>query len=82
MAEAINVNSVQPSEVSSEMVAYLLTASILGGADYGKGYQSVAGIPIILGFDKQTILETYAECIRTVSGRQTDAARAERAARR
>lgn len=74
----VSVNSVQPSEVSKEMVAYLLTVSILGGAEYAKSWQVSAGIPIIQGFDKETILETYAECARTVSNRMTDSGRAAR----
>ena len=81
MADMVSVNSVQPSEVSSEMVAYLLTVSILGGADYGRSWKSSPGIPIIQGFDKETILSTYAECVRTVTRRMTDDDRADRARR-
>ena len=79
MADQVSVSSVQPSEVSKEMVAYLLTASILGGGAFGKGWSSCSGLPMINGFDKETILATYAECVRTVSNRMTEG---ERAARR
>jgi hypothetical protein len=82
MADQVSVNSVQPSEVSDEMVAYLLTASILGGAGYNKGWYRCEGLPIIGGVDKDTILTTYAECLRTVANRMTDSERSERAARR
>ena len=78
MADQVNVNSVQPSEVSKEMVAYLLTASILGGADYGKAFSSCQGLPIIMGVDKDTILSTYAECIRTVANKMTETERSNR----
>lgn len=79
MADSVSVNSVQPSEISKEMVAYLLAASILGGSASGKSWYSCTGLPMIQGFDKDTVLSTYAECLRTVCNRQTDA---ERAARR
>ena len=75
MADQVSVNSVQPSEISREMVAYLLTASILGGGEYGKAWSACAGVPIIHGFDKDTILATYAECARTVRNALTDAER-------
>jgi hypothetical protein len=78
MAEQVSVNSVQPSEVSREMVAYLLTASILGGGEYGKAWSVCQGLPIITGFDKETILSTYAECIRTVANKMTDTERSSR----
>lgn len=79
MTDSVSVNSVQPSEVSKEMVAYLLTASILGGSGHSKAWSSCAGLPIITGCDKDTILSTYAECVRTVANRATEG---ERAARR
>lgn len=82
MADAVSVNNVQPSEISREMVAYLLTVSILGGADYGKSWAPSQGVPIINGFDKEIILSTYAECLRTVSNRMTDSERSDRAVRR
>lgn len=66
MAET-SINSVQPSEISPEMVAYLLATSILGGANYGKGFSaSGPGLPIITGCDEKTVLETYARCLRVV----------------
>lgn len=68
-----NMQSVQPADVSKEMVAYLLTVSILGGADYGKSWTSSAGIPIIHGFSKDDVLGTYAECLRTVQRGRTEA---------
>lgn len=78
MSGEVTVNSVQPSEVSKEMVAYLLTVSILSGSQYNMGIHRCDGLPIIGGCDKDTILSTYAECIRTVSNRMTDEARANR----
>ena len=82
MADSVNVSSVHPSEISKEMDAYLLTVSILGGGAYGKSWANSAGVPVINGFDKETILSTYAECIRTVSNRMTESERSDRAARR
>ena len=79
MAE-VNVSSVQPSEVSREMVAYLLTASILSRSSH-QGYVSCQGLPIILGSDKETILATVAECIRTVTHQMSETERSERARR-
>ena len=82
MADQVTVNSVQPSEVSPEMVAYLLTVSILAGSAYDKHLMKSEGLPIIAGVDKETILSTYAECARTVANRMTDAERSDRASRR
>lgn len=62
----VNVNNVQPSEVGPEMVAYLLAVSIAAGQNYSKSYAPVSGIPIILGSDETTILETYARCLKVV----------------
>ena len=61
-----NMNSVQPSEMSREMVAYLLTASILGGEQYSKGTAPFNGLPRIDGCSKDDILSTYVECLRAV----------------
>jgi hypothetical protein len=73
MGDSVSVNSVQPSEISSEMVAYYLTASILGGSGYGSAsWASSSGIPIIHGRSKEEILTTYTECLRAVHRRQTD----------
>jgi hypothetical protein len=66
MADSVAVNSVQPSEVSNEMVAYLLTASILVGPEYSKSIVPSQGLPIIAGTDKATILSTYVECLQAV----------------
>jgi hypothetical protein len=76
------VNSVQPSEVSPEMVAYLLTTSILGGSDYAQGWSASAGLPLIHGCSKEEILSTYTECLRAVRRQRTDAEHDEIASRR
>jgi hypothetical protein len=81
MADQISVNSVQPSEVSSEMVAYLLTVSALN-SNSSKGWQTCTGLPILYGHDKESILSTYADCIRTVRSGMSPEDRADRAARR
>lgn len=73
MAESVSVNNVQPSEISNEMVAYYLTASILGGSGYGSaGWSPSSGIPIIHGCSKEDILSTYTECLRAVHRKQTE----------
>lgn len=76
----VSVNSVQPSEISPEMVAYLVTVSALNESS-GKGWQPCSGLPILYGHDKDAILATYAECIRTVRRGMTDNERDERARR-
>ncbi len=81
MADQVTVNSVQPSEVSPEKVAYLLTVCALN-ANSSKGWQTSTGLPILYGHDKEAILSTYADCIRTVRTGMSPAERAERAARR
>jgi hypothetical protein len=81
MAETVSVNSVQPSEISREMVAYLLTVSVLAGPECGKGWAPASGTPILHGFDKDAVLSTYAECLRTVRQAHTDSERKERASR-
>lgn len=73
MADTTSVSSVQPSEISNEMVAYLLTVSILGGSDYSKSWSASAGLPIVHGFPKDEILSTYAECLRTVRRARSEA---------
>lgn len=78
MADQVNVSSVQPSEVSPEMVAYLLTVAALNESS-SKGWQLCAGLPILYGHDKDAILTTYADCIRTVRSGMSPT---ERAARR
>ena len=62
----VSVNSVQPSEVGKEMVAYLLTACILSGAEYGAGYRDVMGLPLINGKSRDEILRTYALALNVV----------------
>jgi hypothetical protein len=81
MVDQANVNSVQPSEISPEMVAYLLTVSSLNGNN-SKGWQTCNGLPILYGHDKSAILSTYSECIRTVRSGMSPEERADRAARR
>lgn len=82
MADQVSVSSVQPSEVSNEMVAYLLTVSVLSTNDRANGWQNASGLPILYGYDKETVLSTYAECLKTVRTGLSSAERAERAARR
>lgn len=62
----VSVNSVQTSEVSNEMVAYLLAASILGGGQHSKSFMTCAGLPIIAGYSEKEILQTYAKCLMVV----------------
>jgi peptidase E len=62
----VSVNSVQPSEVGKEMVAYLLTASILCGAEYEVGYHDINGLPLINGKSRDEILRTYALALNVV----------------
>jgi hypothetical protein len=81
MADQVNVNSVQPSEVSPEMVAYLLTVSALN-SNSSKGWQTCTGLPILYGHDEESILSTYSDCIRTVRTGMSPQDRTERAARR
>jgi len=65
----VSVNSVKPSEVSDEMVALYLLASIATNeTDAIVNFN--AGIPIIAGKNKSWILSNYADCIRTVIRRQ------------
>lgn len=73
MVDTVSVNSVQPSEISKEMVAYLLTVSILGGEDYAQGWSAATGLPIIQGFPKEEVLTTYTACLRAVERQRTDA---------
>ena len=62
----VRVNSVQPSEVGPEMVAYLLTASILCGPAYRPGYNSMEGLPLIDGKSRDEILRTFALALNVV----------------
>jgi len=57
----VKVNSVQPSEVGPDMVAYLLTVSILSKGDTTSGFRSADGLPIISGQSEEAILRTYAK---------------------
>lgn len=82
MADSVNVSSVQPSEISKDMVAYLLTVSVLGGEGYSKSWSPSSGLPIIQGFSKEEILTTYTECARAVARHKTDSEFEEAANRR
>lgn len=63
----VSVNSVKPSEIGPEAIAYYLTVSILGGAEYGKGYSANGvGVPVMSGFSEKEVLETYARCLKVV----------------
>lgn len=63
----VKVNSVQPSEVGPEMVAYLLTVSILSSSNTSFGHRSVDGLPIILNRSEDEILRTYAKAYQVVN---------------
>lgn len=57
----VKVNSVDPATIGPDMVAYLLTVSILSGGDYNKGHYSSDGLPLINGASADEILKTYAK---------------------
>ncbi len=63
----VKVNSVQPSEISPSMVAYLLTVSILSKSNTTNGFRSADGLPIILGRSEDEILKTYAKARQVVN---------------
>jgi hypothetical protein len=63
----ISVNSVKASEVSDEMVALYLLASV---AAYDTGVTMKDGVPIISGKSKEWLLTNYVDCLRTVLRRE------------
>ena len=61
----VNVNSLKASEVSREMVALYLLASV--AQDEGEaGVEIINGIPLISGMSKEWLLTNYVDCVRTV----------------
>lgn len=62
----VSVNSVNPATIGTEMVAYLLTCSILAGGRYNGGHGHSNGLPLINGSTEQDILRTYAKCMKVV----------------
>lgn len=65
----VSVNSVKASEVSNEMVALYLLASIAAN-EPNAGINLRDGIPVISGMDKQWLLSNYVDCLRTVLRRE------------
>lgn len=61
----VKVSSVQPSEISDAMVAYLLTAGIHSGKT-SVNVGSVDGLPIIRNVEAAELLKTYALCLNIV----------------
>lgn len=64
----VSVNSVQPSEISQEMVALYLLTSVASSTE-GANYTVRDGIPIITGPDKEWIIRNYIDCLRSISRR-------------
>ena len=69
MSDSVNVNSVKASEVSREMVALYLLASVAQNEDHAV-VNIRDGVPVIGGVDKKWLLENYSDCVRTVFNRQ------------
>jgi hypothetical protein len=65
----VNVNSLKPSEVSNEMVALYLLASI-ATTENDAGVNIRDGIPIISGMSKEWLLTNYVDCLWSVIRRQ------------
>jgi hypothetical protein len=65
----VNVNSLKASEVSNEMVALYLLASLAQNEEEA-GVEIINGIPLISGMNKEWLLTNYVDCIRTVSLRK------------
>ncbi len=64
-----SVNGIKPNEVSAEMVALYLLASVVRAEPSGI-VNLVNGVPVIVGKDKAWILTNYADCLKSVSGNQ------------
>ncbi|QPQ54233.1 hypothetical protein IC614_07625 [Allosphingosinicella flava] len=65
----VSVNSVKPSEVSDEMVALYLLASV-ATHEGGVSVTIKDGIPLIHGADKKWILENYVDCLKSIIRRE------------
>jgi len=62
-------NSVKASEVSDEMVALYLLASVAAN-EATASVNIKDGVPIISGCDKQWLLSNYTDCLRTILRRE------------
>lgn len=59
---------VNPAEISNELVALYLLASIAAN-EPATSVQIKDGVPLIAGKDKGWILQNYVDCLRTISKR-------------
>lgn len=65
----VSVNSIKASEVSNEMVALYLLASV--AANEGNATVNLRdGIPVIAGMTKEWLLTNYVDCLRSVIRRE------------
>lgn len=65
----VSVNSIKASEVSDEMVALYLLASIAANErDASVIFRD--GVPLISGMSKEWILTNYVDCLRSVLRRE------------
>ena len=65
----VSVNSVKASEVSNEMVALYLLASIAQN-EPGCAVNVRDGVPVIGGVDKQWLLTNYIDCLKSIIRRE------------
>ena len=65
----VSVNSVKASEVSNEMVALYLLASIAQN-ESGMVVNIKDGIPVIGGADKEWLLTNYVDCLKSIIRRE------------
>lgn len=60
---------VNPAEVSKELVALYLLASIAAN-EKGTAVNVKDGVPIIAGKDKDWLLKNYIDCLRSIINRK------------
>jgi hypothetical protein len=66
----VNVNGIKASEVSKEMVALYLLASVAANErDTAVHFRD--GIPLINGKSKEWLLKTYVDCLQSILRRET-----------
>jgi hypothetical protein len=65
----VNVNSMKASEVSNEMVALYLLASVAKNQE-GASVAIINGVPLISGMNKEWLLTNYVDCLRSVIKRE------------
>jgi hypothetical protein len=68
MAE-VSVNSVKASEVSKEMVALYLLASV-AAKERAAAVSLRDGVPLISGLSKEWLLTNYVDCLQSVLRRE------------